>query len=368
MARTLAVIKGATPAQAIAKYPGPTTTRRRIVRGGRSPARARPPPVRARVRAPSRSAARPRARPTTRRRAKALKRAACSSTTCSEANDADPRAPLHTRLLTARCARRVRAARARLRPRGRRQRRSTATGPTRARPSRHARHHDDNHHHDHDDHRARRHDLDAGCRHAGRTADEHQRQAPALEGPDAGEAQPPRSPKRASAPAPAARTRARAAGPSQTGRRRDGRCPGKHPAPPPRRSRRRCRWRFSPRSAAARLLHRKLPDPAVPAADLPGGRHRLRHPMAGAGRDQRGRDRLRARPQRLQRRRRGLDAVPAPEWAHYGVDANGDGYKDPYNPADAIFAAARYLRAAGGESNIRAAVFSYNHSQHTSNR
>jgi len=50
-------------------------------------------------------------------------------------------------------------------------------------------------------------------------------------------------------------------------------------------------------------------------------------------------------------------------WAQYGVDANGDGYKDPYNPADAIFAAARYLRAAGGASDIKAAVFSYNHSQ-----
>jgi murein DD-endopeptidase MepM/ murein hydrolase activator NlpD len=51
------------------------------------------------------------------------------------------------------------------------------------------------------------------------------------------------------------------------------------------------------------------------------------------------------------------------EWAQYGVDANGDGFKDPYNPADAIFAAARYLRAAGGEQNVKAAVFSYNHSQ-----
>ena len=28
------------------------------------------------------------------------------------------------------------------------------------------------------------------------------------------------------------------------------------------------------------------------------------------------------------------------EWAQYGVDANGDGFEDPYNPADAIFAAA----------------------------
>jgi len=50
-------------------------------------------------------------------------------------------------------------------------------------------------------------------------------------------------------------------------------------------------------------------------------------------------------------------------WATYGVDANGDGYRDPYNPADAIFAAARYLHAAGGDSNIRGAIFSYNHSQ-----
>src|SRR3984957_15987539 len=50
-------------------------------------------------------------------------------------------------------------------------------------------------------------------------------------------------------------------------------------------------------------------------------------------------------------------------WAQYGVDANGDGYADPYNPADAIFAAARYLRAAGAATNLRGAHFSYNHSQ-----
>jgi murein DD-endopeptidase MepM/ murein hydrolase activator NlpD len=50
-------------------------------------------------------------------------------------------------------------------------------------------------------------------------------------------------------------------------------------------------------------------------------------------------------------------------WSLYGVDANGDGFKDPYNPADAIFAAARYLRAAGGEGDIRSAVYAYNHSQ-----
>jgi len=51
------------------------------------------------------------------------------------------------------------------------------------------------------------------------------------------------------------------------------------------------------------------------------------------------------------------------EWAIYGVDANGDGFKDPYNPADAIFAAARYLRAAGAATNVAAAVYAYNHSR-----
>jgi murein DD-endopeptidase MepM/ murein hydrolase activator NlpD len=48
-------------------------------------------------------------------------------------------------------------------------------------------------------------------------------------------------------------------------------------------------------------------------------------------------------------------------WRVYGVDANGDKVKDPYNPVDAIFAAARYLRAAGADQDIRRAVFAYNH-------
>jgi hypothetical protein len=48
-------------------------------------------------------------------------------------------------------------------------------------------------------------------------------------------------------------------------------------------------------------------------------------------------------------------------WSAYGVDANDDGRKDPYNPVDAICAAARYLRAAGGDQDIRQAVFAYNH-------
>jgi soluble lytic murein transglycosylase-like protein len=56
-----------------------------------------------------------------------------------------------------------------------------------------------------------------------------------------------------------------------------------------------------------------------------------------------------------------MQFMPA-TWAQYGVDVNRDGYQDPYNPADAIFAAARYLAAAGGANDIRAAIFSYNHS------
>src|SRR5437763_69954 len=48
-------------------------------------------------------------------------------------------------------------------------------------------------------------------------------------------------------------------------------------------------------------------------------------------------------------------------WATYGVDANHDGKRDPYNPVDAIFAAARYLKAAGGDKNIKRAIFAYNH-------
>ena len=48
-------------------------------------------------------------------------------------------------------------------------------------------------------------------------------------------------------------------------------------------------------------------------------------------------------------------------WRVYGVDANNDDVRDPYNPVDAIFAAARYLRAAGADTDIRQAVFAYNH-------
>ena len=48
-------------------------------------------------------------------------------------------------------------------------------------------------------------------------------------------------------------------------------------------------------------------------------------------------------------------------WDMYGVDGNQDGVKDPYSPVDAIFAAARYLRAAGADKDLRAAIYAYNH-------
>jgi hypothetical protein len=48
-------------------------------------------------------------------------------------------------------------------------------------------------------------------------------------------------------------------------------------------------------------------------------------------------------------------------WKAWGVDANGDGVADPYNPVDAIFTAARYLHAAGASSSLTNAIFAYNH-------
>jgi len=48
-------------------------------------------------------------------------------------------------------------------------------------------------------------------------------------------------------------------------------------------------------------------------------------------------------------------------WEMYGLDANGDGRKDPYNPVDAICAAAHYLKVAGGNHDLYQAIFAYNH-------
>jgi hypothetical protein len=48
-------------------------------------------------------------------------------------------------------------------------------------------------------------------------------------------------------------------------------------------------------------------------------------------------------------------------WARYGVDGDGDGRVDRWDAADAVFAAANYLRASGAPQDYRRALFAYNH-------
>ncbi|HKT82896.1 MAG TPA: lytic murein transglycosylase [Solirubrobacterales bacterium] len=48
-------------------------------------------------------------------------------------------------------------------------------------------------------------------------------------------------------------------------------------------------------------------------------------------------------------------------WEAFGLDANGDGKKDPYNPVDAICSAAHYLKLGGGSKDLYNAIYSYNH-------
>jgi cell wall-associated NlpC family hydrolase len=55
-----------------------------------------------------------------------------------------------------------------------------------------------------------------------------------------------------------------------------------------------------------------------------------------------------------------MQFMPA-SWEEYGVDANGDGVKDPFNPEDAINAAASYLSIAGMPADTYGAIFAYNH-------
>src|SRR5262249_41431662 len=52
---------------------------------------------------------------------------------------------------------------------------------------------------------------------------------------------------------------------------------------------------------------------------------------------------------------------PGSTWDRYGIDGDHDGRKDVYDPADAIPAAARYLRASGVPGDYHAAIFAYNH-------
>lgn len=50
-------------------------------------------------------------------------------------------------------------------------------------------------------------------------------------------------------------------------------------------------------------------------------------------------------------------------WAAYGVDGDGDGVANRYDPADAVYGAANYLcgSGAGNPGSLRRAIFAYNH-------
>lgn len=52
----------------------------------------------------------------------------------------------------------------------------------------------------------------------------------------------------------------------------------------------------------------------------------------------------------------------AASWRAFGVDGNRDGVANRWDPADAIFSMANYLRASGAPEDYRHALFAYNHS------
>jgi murein DD-endopeptidase MepM/ murein hydrolase activator NlpD len=50
-------------------------------------------------------------------------------------------------------------------------------------------------------------------------------------------------------------------------------------------------------------------------------------------------------------------------WHRWGMDGSGDGIANPWDPEDAVYAAARYLAAAGGREDVPRSIFAYNHAQ-----
>src|SRR4051812_33814085 len=50
-------------------------------------------------------------------------------------------------------------------------------------------------------------------------------------------------------------------------------------------------------------------------------------------------------------------------WTAYGVDGDGDGQRDVYAPADAVFGMANYLHASGAPLDGRRPLFAYTHSR-----
>src|SRR4051794_14591344 len=58
----------------------------------------------------------------------------------------------------------------------------------------------------------------------------------------------------------------------------------------------------------------------------------------------------------------GVREAQAGTWRTVGVDANGDGAKNPWDPQDAIPGAAQLLKRAGAPGDYRRGVFALNHS------
>ncbi len=48
-------------------------------------------------------------------------------------------------------------------------------------------------------------------------------------------------------------------------------------------------------------------------------------------------------------------------WTRWGMDGDGDGVANPWVPEDAVYAAARYLAAAGAHDDLYRAIVAYNH-------
>jgi murein DD-endopeptidase MepM/ murein hydrolase activator NlpD len=55
-----------------------------------------------------------------------------------------------------------------------------------------------------------------------------------------------------------------------------------------------------------------------------------------------------------------MQFIPS-SWLRWGMDGDGNGLADPWDPEDAVFSAARYLAAAGAQDDLSRAIFAYNH-------
>jgi murein DD-endopeptidase MepM/ murein hydrolase activator NlpD len=57
-----------------------------------------------------------------------------------------------------------------------------------------------------------------------------------------------------------------------------------------------------------------------------------------------------------------MQFIPS-SWMRWGMDGDGNGIADPWNPEDGVYSAARYLAAAGAHEDLERAIFAYNHAQ-----